>query len=83
MQVWKKIVKVIWIKHASSIRQLIGKDIYPPVGSFIPHKYSNQFGMVLLLQIKYIFIFLCHVGGITQKGTAHSAIAAILATALD
>lgn len=79
MQVWKKTPKTIWIKHASSIRNPLGKGIYPPMWNFFPHKNSDQSRMVLLLQIKYSFMFLCHIGGIPQKGTVHCAIAVILA----
>lgn len=83
MQVWKETLKTIWIKHASSIRPLSGKNIYYPVCSYILYKYSNQFETVLTLQMKCIFMFLCHVDGMPQKGTALCVIAAILATAWD
>lgn len=58
MQVWKETLKTIWIKHASSIRPLSGKNIYYPVCSYILYKYSNQFETVLTLQMKCIFMFL-------------------------
>lgn len=44
-------------------------------------RYSNQFGMFLISQLKCIFMFLCHVAGVPQRGTVLCAIAATLATA--
>lgn len=46
-------------------------------------RHSNQFGMFLISQLKCIFMFLCHVAGIPQRGTVLCAIAVTLATAWD